>query len=320
MEKKSKEILRPYIAIITPVYNRLENIKRVYESLKNQTIPVDQWVIADDGSTDGIKEWVSLHSKEPFPITYVGLGANTGYKQGHARNEGAKNTLEHIDAYLFLDSDVMLYPNVLELYKEAYRSNPDRVICGQYDWGLPIKFDVKDVIPLWDDIINERMPGIPNAEPHGMAGIDIRHQSFEDTEPDDLHWNVPSALSTFGGNILIKKEIFNTPWKNSKNPKKLKLMHDGRQIDTFDTGEEVIGFDGRFTVGIEDGDFGLMTVAKGFPVSLHKGIKGYHIWHPRNIPKIQKISAEQIPLLNAKHGLDVETETDVVQASDYKIK
>ena len=310
--------MKPFISIITPVYNRLHNIKRVYEALKLQTVPVDEWVIADDGSTDGVKEWVA--EEHAFPIKYIYLGENEGYRQGRARNEGVKNASKAAEAFLFLDSDVMLYPNALELFKEAFNKNSDRVICGQYDWGVPMEFTAEDVATRWDDIVNERMPRIENAEPHGMMGTDIRNQSFEDTEPDDLHWELPFALSTFGGNILVKKEIFLKPWKTDRPSKHLRLMHNGNHVGMFDTAKEVVGFDGRFTVGIEDGDFGLMTVAKGFPISLHKYIKGYHIWHPRDIAKIQSISQEQVPLLNAKHGLDVEEETDVIQGQEYKIK
>lgn len=311
--------MNSFISIITPVYNRLENIKRVYQALIKQTVPIDEWIIADDGSTDGLKGWVESVDKA-FPIKHIWLGENKGYRQGHARNKGVVNANSKTDAFLFLDSDVMLYPNALELFKKAFADNPDRVICGQYDWGAPIQFTAEDVEQRWDDIVNERLPRIENAEPHGMMGTDIRNQSFEDTEPDDLHWELPFALSTFGGNILVKKSIFLTPWESKRPGKTLDLIHNGEKIGLFDTAASVIGFDDRFTVGIEDGDFGLMTVAKGFPISLHKHIKGYHIWHPRDILKIQKISQEQVPLLNAKHGLDVEEETEVIHGSDYKIK
>ena len=44
------------MTIITPTYNRSENLKEVYKSLNNQTNQDFVWIIVDDGSKDKTKE------------------------------------------------------------------------------------------------------------------------------------------------------------------------------------------------------------------------------------------------------------------------
>ena len=44
--------------IFTPTYNRRELLKKLYGSLKNQVYKDFEWVIVDDGSTDGTEEAV----------------------------------------------------------------------------------------------------------------------------------------------------------------------------------------------------------------------------------------------------------------------
>lgn len=52
------------LTVFTPTYNRLHTITRTYASLCCQTCKDFEWLIIDDGSTDGTREWVeSLGTK-----------------------------------------------------------------------------------------------------------------------------------------------------------------------------------------------------------------------------------------------------------------
>lgn len=58
--------------IFTPTYNRLKNLVKLYESLKNQTYKEFIWLIVDDGSTDNTESYVrQLQSKNVFDIVYL---------------------------------------------------------------------------------------------------------------------------------------------------------------------------------------------------------------------------------------------------------
>lgn len=46
------------LTVFTPTYNRLRTLRRTYESLARQSDSRFCWIIIDDGSTDGTREWV----------------------------------------------------------------------------------------------------------------------------------------------------------------------------------------------------------------------------------------------------------------------
>lgn len=64
--------------VFTPVYNRKDKIHRVWDSLQMQTYPNFEWVIVDDGSTDGIGSLLEEYKqKADFPVTVL-TQANSG--------------------------------------------------------------------------------------------------------------------------------------------------------------------------------------------------------------------------------------------------
>ena len=46
------------LTVFTPTYNRKHTLPRTYESLCRQTSDDFTWLIIDDGSSDGTREWV----------------------------------------------------------------------------------------------------------------------------------------------------------------------------------------------------------------------------------------------------------------------
>ena len=58
--------------VFTPTYNRVNLLPKAYDSLRDQTFCDFEWVIVDDGSTDGtgaiVREW---SNEAPFPIHYT---------------------------------------------------------------------------------------------------------------------------------------------------------------------------------------------------------------------------------------------------------
>jgi glycosyltransferase involved in cell wall biosynthesis len=50
--------VKPFLSIITVVYNNIVGLKYTYESIKNQTSTDFEWVIIDGGSTDGTNQWI----------------------------------------------------------------------------------------------------------------------------------------------------------------------------------------------------------------------------------------------------------------------
>ena len=92
---------RPDVTVFTPVFNRKHTIDRPFDSLMRQTCKDFEWLVIDDGSTDGIKETIDIFAeKADFSVRY-------SFKEN-----GGKHTAMNMAAglarggyFLVLDSD-----------------------------------------------------------------------------------------------------------------------------------------------------------------------------------------------------------------------
>lgn len=107
-------------SVFTPTYNRRSLLPRVYESLKNQTFRDFEWIIVDDGSSDGtdklVKKWIN---EEAFPIRYM-WQPNRG--KHTAINLGVKEAKGYF--FAILDSDDWYVPRALERFFYHWDSIP----------------------------------------------------------------------------------------------------------------------------------------------------------------------------------------------------
>lgn len=115
-------------SIITPVYNARKTIYRCVTSVIDQLEKDFEYIIIDDGSTDGsINEIKSILEK-----TYVKLVRVPNGGVSAARNIGLKQACgEYI---IFLDADDELTPDALSTYKEYINqyNTPDVLFSGFY--------------------------------------------------------------------------------------------------------------------------------------------------------------------------------------------
>ena len=118
------------LTVFTPTYNRKDLLMRVYESLKAQTVKDFEWLIVDDGSTDGtgeeVKEWMA---EDTIPIRYH-YRENGGKMRAH--NTGV--AMSECDLFVCLDSDDRFTDTAVEdllgAYDDAVRNAADGVKIG----------------------------------------------------------------------------------------------------------------------------------------------------------------------------------------------
>ena len=96
---KEKQVL---LTVFTPTYNRAHTLPRTYESLRNQDCYCFEWLIIDDGSTDGTDKLVETWMAEnnPFKIRYI-------YKKNGGMHTAYNTAYDNIDTELnvCIDSD-----------------------------------------------------------------------------------------------------------------------------------------------------------------------------------------------------------------------
>ena len=95
------------ITILTPTFNRAHLLPRLFESLTHQTDFNFEWLVIDDGSTDGTSDLFAGKTflSAPFPIRYY-RQENSG--KHRALNAGVKQAKG--DFIFIADSDDWLLP------------------------------------------------------------------------------------------------------------------------------------------------------------------------------------------------------------------
>jgi glycosyltransferase involved in cell wall biosynthesis len=104
--------------VFTPTYNRKHLIHRVWDSLRAQTIRDFEWVIIDDGSTDGTTELLEQYAREAdFPVRFE--RQDNGGKH-IAWNRGVR--MARGELFVSADSDDAFVPEALERFRHWWLS------------------------------------------------------------------------------------------------------------------------------------------------------------------------------------------------------
>ncbi len=110
-----------FFTVFTPTYNRAHTIERTYRSLMAQTDRDFEWLVVDDGSTDGTEELVAgWLQASPFPIRYFRL-SHAGKHIAHNFAVGEARGQFTIS----LDSDDELKPDALEIFRTLWTDVPE---------------------------------------------------------------------------------------------------------------------------------------------------------------------------------------------------
>lgn len=108
------------ISVFTPTFNREKTLVDVFRSLMAQTFKLFEWIIIDDGSTDGTEKLVkSFIENSNFEIKY--------YKQENRGKHIAQNKavdLARGELFLPLDSDDTITNDALEVLWKSWESIP----------------------------------------------------------------------------------------------------------------------------------------------------------------------------------------------------
>lgn len=152
------------ITILTPTYNRAHTLKRLYESLEQQSNKHFKWLIIDDGSTDETYELVqSLKKGSKLDIIYI-------YKENGGKHTAINEGMKIIDTPLtfIVDSDDYLDKDAIkEIYKYWSKYKDDMKLVSmwflqQYSNGEIIgdKFPKDEFVSTYVDVmINSGLKG-----------------------------------------------------------------------------------------------------------------------------------------------------------------
>ena len=107
-------------AVITPARNEADNLPRLAESLRSQSVPPLVWLIVDNGSTDATADIAVRHPLGPKIIRQANMGVAAAINRGVGESKG--------DCLAILDSDDLWDANWLaEATKALAERNVDAV-------------------------------------------------------------------------------------------------------------------------------------------------------------------------------------------------
>ncbi len=152
------------LTIFTPTYNREKELSRLYNSLAAQTCKDFEWVIVDDGSSDGTKAVVDefmRHNEIEINYTYQ---ENCGKMKAH--NRGAQKAKGEL--FVCIDADDWLTEDAVETILQ----NSEKLGTDNIGGMILLNFDGDS-----DKIVGSRLPSDNSAHSsfdlynkHGVTG------------------------------------------------------------------------------------------------------------------------------------------------------
>lgn len=133
----------PTISVIIPTYNRRESLLCTLDSLKQQTFPMDRFmvIVVDDGSTDDTQT-IASHQ---FPFTFhYAQQKNQGATA--ARNYGAG--LSQSEILVFMDDDITISPQTLEALAEKFDQRKKILAMGTINKRSSVNGSVYTLVVL----------------------------------------------------------------------------------------------------------------------------------------------------------------------------
>jgi glycosyltransferase involved in cell wall biosynthesis len=127
--------------VISPVRDEARFIEKTLESMIHQTIQPVEWIIVNDGSTDGTESIVQRYAQEYPWIRLVNLGDRGVRQRGKGVVEafyaGFDVLTEPFDYVVKLDGDVSFEPNYFEALLSEFSADPQLGIAGGGLYEMP---------------------------------------------------------------------------------------------------------------------------------------------------------------------------------------
>jgi glycosyltransferase involved in cell wall biosynthesis len=126
-------------AAVTPARNEEENLRRLAAALAAQTAPPAEWVVVDDGSSDGTASLVgALAAEHPWArlLSHAGVGGRSepGSPTVRAFHAGVAALQADVDVVVKVDADVSFEPDHFERLLAAFAADERLGIAGSDCW------------------------------------------------------------------------------------------------------------------------------------------------------------------------------------------
>jgi GT2 family glycosyltransferase len=128
------------LSVVIPTRDRLEKLRQCVEALAKQGAAANEIevVVADDGSTDGTRDWLESAARRSWPFALRGLPLQP---RGPAAARNAGVCAASTDLVLFIGDDCVAAPGLLHGHLRAHAASGDeKSVLGHATWlpSLPV--------------------------------------------------------------------------------------------------------------------------------------------------------------------------------------
>ena len=112
--------------VIIPVYNGEKFITEVLDSVLAQTMPIEEIIVIDDGSTDATKQIIKSYTRVKY-CYQINSGVSV------ARNRGIRESMSEF--ITFLDQDDLFLPHKMEVSLKYFKNEPQiDIVRGRFQY------------------------------------------------------------------------------------------------------------------------------------------------------------------------------------------
>lgn len=204
----------PAISVVMPVYNTKDYVAKAIQSILDQTFADFEFLIIDNGSTDGSGTIIDQFAEQDTRIRVIRNAKNVFIAE--ARNSALAQAQGE---YLYLiDSDDWALPDMLEvMYSRAKRFNAQYVVAGYYmDYYVNGRNESYAVCP--DDRDYEQREFRENAikylvhtiltvpwnKLYSIAYLKTHNIKFRNTKLEDHHFNMDIIMDVERVSLISK--------------------------------------------------------------------------------------------------------------------
>lgn len=202
------------VTVIVPVYNVGRYLEQCVESILEQSYPVFEVLLVDDGSTDGSGGLCDRLAAGNARVRAVHK-ENAGL--GFARNTGLDNLRPETTHVMFVDSDDWLEPGMLETFARAIEESGADCVLGGFtkreDGGSPqFEFRLEDAVWEGDELPRGFTPRVCGSAPEASDSIpmSVCSSMFTKTNIDDHSLRFPSEREVISEDFVFKFKYLQT--------------------------------------------------------------------------------------------------------------
>lgn len=200
-----KDSYTPAISVVMPVYNTEKYVGKAIESILQQSFTDFEFLIIDNGSTDGSGEIIDDYSKQDGRIYVLRNEKNTFISE--ARNKALKIIRGE---YLYLiDSDDWVLPDMLEtMYSRAKKYDAQYVVTGYFmdyyikgkDYSFAVCpddrfFEQDEFRKNAINYLTRTLLTVPWNKLYSIDYLRKHNIKFRDTKLEDHHFNMDIIMN-----------------------------------------------------------------------------------------------------------------------------